>query len=148
MKKVLFVAAVVVALVVLLATPAFAQDSGGPNIDVVVSFLVAAAIPLVAGSRGVTFLVDRVRDALPDNISDNPKYKIAWGALALAFSLVATLGFGVNTIGDLLAQLPQGSDALTGTAGEIITAIVYAGLASSWHDRDVAKNPALTTPTA
>lgn len=103
-----------------------------------VAFLVSTAAVLIAGSRGVTWVVDRVRDAVP-NQENVPK--IVWPLLALAVALVATLGFGINPIGDALAALPQGSDALGGTAGEVISAVVLAGLASSWHDRDKAKNP-------
>lgn len=117
----------------------------GPLGDAVV-FLVAAGVTLVAGSRGVTWLVDRVRDAVERPATPNdPGRKlprIVWPLLALGFALVATLGFnGTNIIGDAVAALPKGSTALQSTAGEVITAIVLAGLASSWHDRDKAKNP-------
>jgi len=138
LRKLLLVAALVAVFIVVLAPAAFAQTDGS-DLDAALAFLAAAAIPLLAGSRGITFLVDRVRDAV--GFGDDPRFKIVWGLLALAIALIATLGFGVNTIGDLVAALPQGTNALSGTAGEIITAIVYAGLASSWHDRDVAKNP-------
>ena len=104
-----------------------------------VAFLVSTAAVLIAGSRGITWVVDRVRDAAP--FGDDDRFKIVWPLLALLVALLATLGFGVNPIGDALAALPQGSDALSGTAGEIVSAVVLAGLASSWHDRDKAKNP-------
>jgi hypothetical protein len=109
-------------------------------IDDFVAFAVAATVPLVAGSRGITYLVDRVRDAVP--FGDDPRFRILWPLLALGFGLLACLGWGINPVGDLLAALPQGSNALEGTAGEVMSAIAFAGLASSWHDRDAAKNPA------
>jgi hypothetical protein len=111
-----------------------------PNgIDSFVGFALAAAAVLVAGSRGITFLVDRVRDAVP--FGSTAGMGLLWGGLALVLALIACIGFGINPIGELVASMPQGTDKLTGTAGEVLSAIAFAGLSSSWHDRDKAKNP-------
>ena len=110
-----------------------------PEIDSFIAFAVGAATILAAGSRGITFLVDRVRNAVP--FGSKLGMGLLWGGLALVFALIACLGFGINPIGELVASLPQGTDKLTGTAGEVLSAIAFAGLSSSWHDRDKAKNP-------
>lgn len=147
LKGLIAVAVLAVVFVFLLAVPAFAQarplaqaDPGGALAPALAA-LVLIAGALVISARGITYLVDRVRDALP-TLSANPKAKILWPLLALAIALFATLGFdGTNLIGDALAKLPQGTNALEGTFGKVATAVVLAGLASSWHDRDKAKNP-------
>lgn len=141
-RCVLFVVTVVVAMT-LLATPAFAQDEV-PNfggLAPVVAFLVGAVVAFGPGARGITWIVDRVRDAV--SFGDDPRYKIVWPLLGFAIALLACVGFGVNVVGALFVQIPRfaESTALNGLAGEVVTAVALAGVASSWHDRDKAKNP-------
>lgn len=118
-----------------------AQEEFG-EIAPVIAFLVAAVVAFGPGARGITWIVDRVRDAAP--FGDDPRFKILWPALAFAVALFACVGFGINVVGGLFVQIPRFSEstALNGLWGEVLTAVALAGAASSWHDRDVAKNPA------
>lgn len=150
---VLLVALAAAVILAVLAGPALAagihQTVPGADfgeIGPVIAWAVGALVAFGPGARGITWIVDRVRDFL--KIGDDPRYKVAWPLLALGVALVACLIFEVNTVGALFTALPRftGSHALDGTAGQIVTAVALAGMASSWHDRDVAKNP--PTPTA
>jgi ABC-type transport system involved in cytochrome c biogenesis permease subunit len=108
----------------------------------VLIWFTAVAAAFGPGARSITWVVDRVRDAV--SFGDDPKFKLLWPLLALAIALFACLMFpATNVVGGLFAQLPrfEGSTGLMGTAGQIITAFGLAGFASTWHDRDVAKNP-------
>src|SRR5262245_5900455 len=110
-----------------------------------IAFLVGAAVAFLPGARGITWLVDRVRDALP-KMSADPRFKILWPILALVFALIICFGFEVNIVGSLQDAVPglKGASALDGWFGQLLTALALAGAASSWHDRDVAKNPSTT----
>lgn len=139
----LTLAAVAVMAVPAQARPhaALAQADPGGALAPALAALVLIVGALVISARGITYLVDRVRDVFP-RASANPKFKVVWPLLALAIALFATLGFdGTNLIGDALAKLPRGTNALEGTFGKVVTAVALAGIASSWHDRDKAKNP-------
>ncbi len=122
-----------------------AGDFGG--VGPAIAWAVAALVAFGPGARGITWIVDRVRDAVA--FGDDPRYKLLWPVLALLVALGVCLGFEVNVVGGLLTQVPRftGSDALNGTAGQVVTAVGLAGFASSWHDRDKAKNPP-TRPVA
>ena len=111
-----------------------------------VAFLVGAAVAFLPGARGITWIVDRVRDAVP--FGDDPRFTIVWPLLAFAVALLICFGWDVNIVGTLAQAIPSlhGSDALTGGVGKLLTSLALAGPASSWHDRDVAKNPPAATP--
>jgi len=111
-----------------------------------IAFLAALVLAFGPGARGLTWIVDRVRDAVP--FGDNPKYKIVWPLLAFAIALLIVFGWDVNIVGALGEAVPGLKDtaALNGWLGQLLTALGLAGFASTWHDRDVAKNP--PTPTA
>jgi len=100
----------------------------------VIAWLVAAAVAFGPASAGITKLVDFLRGAF-DHEDAWPGF--IWIAAAMVIALLACLLFEINIIGGLFAQLPafQGSDALSGTSGEIITAIGMGGFASYWHER-------------
>lgn len=112
--------------------------------------VIAWAVGLVAlfgpGARGITWIVDRIRDTV--SFGDDPRFKLLWPAVALVIALASCLLFEINVVGAVLADVPRfaTSSALSGVWGQIVTAIGIAGFSSSWHDRDKAKNPPLRTP--
>ena len=135
-KKGLVVAGLAAVFLVALAVPAFAQDENFGEIAPVIAWLVGAVVAFGPGARGITWIVDRVRDAVS---ADLPT--IVWPLLAFVIALGACLAFGINVVGGLFTQLPKfaESTALDGTAGEVLTAVALAGFSSSWHDRDAAR---------
>lgn len=146
-RKLFFIGMLVAICIMAWALPAFAQGTGDPTsgnfgqLAPVIAVLTGALIVFLPGARGVTWIVDRIRDAVP--FGDDPNFKIVWPLAALVVALIACLGWQINVVGGILTQIPRfaGSTALDGTAGQVLTAVGIAGASSSWHDRDKAKNP-------
>src|SRR5262245_29083238 len=105
-----------------------------------IAFIGGLVLAFGPGARGITWLVDRVRDAFPKQSAD-PRFKIAWPLLALAIALLIGFGWDVNIVGAVSDAVPglKDSAALDGWLGQLLTALGLAGFASSWHDRDAAK---------
>lgn len=109
------------------------------QLAVVLAWIAALVFAFGPGARGLTWLVDRVRDVLERGGHVYPR--VLWPAIALAIALAACLLFQINIAGGILRQLPRfvGSSAFDGTWGQIVTAVGLAGFSSSWHDRDSAR---------
>lgn len=114
-----------------------AQDFG--EVGVAIAWVAALVLAFGPGARGITYIVDRIRDVFD---KDDSWPTVVPGVIALVIALGVCLGFEINIAGGLLAQVPRfAGTGLDETAGQVITAVGLAGFASSWHDRDKAKNP-------
>src|SRR5262245_13688528 len=105
-----------------------------------IAFIGGLVLAFGPGARGLTWIVDRVRDAVP--FGDDARFKIVWPLLAFLIAALIVFGWDVNLVGSLADAVPglKDSAALDGWLGQLLSAIGLAGFASSWHDRDKAKN--------
>lgn len=111
-----------------------------PDLAPVIAWLTSLVVLFVPGARGLTWIVDQVRNAMGDRGAD-PSLRWLWPVIAVVVALVSCLLFQINVVAPAFRNVPAflGSTALDGFWGQVVTALGLAGLASSWHDRDAAK---------
>jgi hypothetical protein len=106
-----------------------------------IAWLGALAVAFGPGAIGITKIVDFVRGF--DKFDSWPKW--AWIVLAFIVAFAICLGFEINIIGGFFKELPafSGSSSMDGVAGQALTAVGLAGMASYWHERmDLASSEA------
>lgn len=94
--------------------------------------LIAVAWPL---SVAVAKVVDFIRNLFGDKETNMPHW--LWNAVAFAVGLGAALGWGINLMSAIIAQIP----ALANQAGQndllgqVLTGILLGAMAGFWHDK-------------
>lgn len=133
LRKLLVVAALAVAFLVILAGPALAQGTGDSGeVFTAIGVAIAGLLAFVATPAAlVTKAVDLVRAF--DKQDTWPK--ALWIALAFVFGVAVALVFLLNAVGPVLEALPRFSDkTLSPTAGQVLTGLAIGGVASGLHE--------------
>jgi len=97
-----------------------------------IAALIAVAWPL---SVSVTKVVDFIRNLFGDKQNNMPHW--LWNAVAFAVGIGAALGWGINLLAPIIAQVPALADkaGTNDTLGQILTGIVLGAMAGFWHDK-------------
>jgi hypothetical protein len=106
-------------------------DVFGPAAAALAALFVAAG-PIAVG---VAKVVDLIRNLFGDRQVDVPSW--VWNVVAFAVGIAAALGWGINLLAPVVAQVPAlASHAGTNdTLGQVLTGIVLGAMAGFWHDK-------------
>jgi hypothetical protein len=106
-------------------------DTFGPAAAAVAA-LIAVAWPL---SVAVTKVVDFVRNLFGDKQAMMPSW--LWNVVAFAVGIGAALGWGINLLAPVVAQVPALADkaGTNDVLGQVLTGIVLGAMAGFWHDK-------------
>jgi hypothetical protein len=140
-RKVGIVVVLAIGFVVALGLPAFAQATGGGDqfgqLTQVVAFVGFVAVVFGPGSVGIAMLVDAAKRRLDPN--DAWKSDV-WIAAAFVIAVASCVGFKIDVTAQLLAKLPVAAGrTLPAIAGQLLTAVGMAGMASWHHDHMALK---------
>jgi len=100
----------------------------------VFALLTAVAVAFGPLAVAVTKLVDMLRNLL-DRTPESPWPKWVWNLAAFVIAGLVCVLFQLDVASALVAQVPRLSGlSLTGTAGQLLTALGVGGFASYWHE--------------